>query len=226
MKILIDNGHGRETAGKRSPDGRLLEWSYTREIARRVVAELQAQHYYASLLVPEEEDIPLDERCRRVNRVCSELGRRNVCLVSIHVNAAGRGDKWMNASGWCCYTSRGQTLSDDLATRLCEAAKVWLPRHRLRTDYSDGDPDFEAGFYILNHTMCPAVLTENLFQDSKADCDFLLSAEGKEAIKQLHVEGIISYIRSREQEENGFLTNRDVCAGAFQPRSRDVPPTQ
>ena len=105
-----------------------------------------------------------------------------------------------------CYTSRGQTLSDDLATRLCEAAKVWLPRHRLRTDYSDGDPDFEAGFYILNHTMCPAVLTENLFQDSKADCDFLLSAEGKEAIKQLHVEGIvegiISYIRSREQEEN------------------------
>ena len=202
MKILIDNGHGRETARKRSPDGRLLEWSYTREIARRVVAELQAQHYYASLLVPEEEDIPLDERCRRVNRVCSELGRRNVCLVSIHVNAAGRGDKWMNASGWCCYTSRGQTLSDDLATRLCEAAKVWLPRHRLRTDYSDGDPDFEAGFYILNHTMCPAVLTENLFQDSKADCDFLLSTEGKEAIKQLHVEGIISYIRSRVQEEN------------------------
>ena len=53
MKILIDNGLGRDTTGKRSPDGRLLEWSYTREIARRVVAELQAQHYYASLLVPE-----------------------------------------------------------------------------------------------------------------------------------------------------------------------------
>ena len=154
MKILIDNGHGVETPGKRSPDGRLREYAYTREIAARVVTSLQTAGLYASL----------------------QLGRRNVCLVSIHVNAAGRGDKWMNASGWCCYTSRGQTLSDDLATRLCEAAKVWLPRHRLRTDYSDGDPDFEAGFYILNHTMCPAVLTENLFQDSKADCDFLLSA--------------------------------------------------
>ena len=32
----------------------------------------------------------LAERCRRVNRVCSELGRLNVCLVSIHVNAAGQ----------------------------------------------------------------------------------------------------------------------------------------
>ena len=190
MKILIDNGHGVETPGKRSPDGRLREYAYTREIAARVVTSLQTAGLYASLLVPEVNDVPLQERCDRVNRVCSELGRRNVCLVSIHVNAAGRGDKWMNA------------ISDDLATRLCEAAKVWLPRHRLRTDYSDGDPDFEAGFYILNHTMCPAVLTENLFQDSKADCDFLLSAEGKEAIKQLHVEGIISYIRSRVQKEN------------------------
>ena len=78
MKILIDNGHGQETAGKRSPDGRLLEWSYNREIARRVNAELQQRGYYSSLLVPEDEDISLAERCKRVNRVCSELGPRNV----------------------------------------------------------------------------------------------------------------------------------------------------
>lgn len=37
MKILIDNGHGKETPGKRSPDGRLKEYAYTREIADRVV---------------------------------------------------------------------------------------------------------------------------------------------------------------------------------------------
>lgn len=45
-------------------------------------------------------------------------------------------------------------------------------------------------------------MDEYLFQDAKAYCDFLLSAEGKKAIKQLHVQGIISYVRSREQEEN------------------------
>ena len=64
MKILIDNGHGQETAGKRSPDGRLLEWSYNREIARRIVAALQSEHFYASLLVPEDEDIPLRKAAR------------------------------------------------------------------------------------------------------------------------------------------------------------------
>ena len=194
MKILIDNGHGRDTAGKRSPDGRLLEWAYSRVIAGRVVAELQSQNLFASLLVPEDEDVPLPERCRRVNRVCSELGRANVILVSIHVNAAGRGDRWMNARGWSCYTSKGQTRADELATCLCNAAVNCLPGHRMRFDQSDGDPDQEAGFYILNHTMCPAVLTENLFMDNLEDVKYLLSEAGKEAITQLHVRGICDFL--------------------------------
>ena len=44
--------------------------------------------------------------------------------------------------------------------------------HRLRTDYTDGDPDMEADFYILRHTTAPAVLTENFFMDSHPDCAF------------------------------------------------------
>ena len=31
MKILIDNGHGENTPGKRSPDGKLREYLYARE---------------------------------------------------------------------------------------------------------------------------------------------------------------------------------------------------
>ena len=37
MRILIDNGHGENTPGKRSPDGKLKEWAYTRDIADRVI---------------------------------------------------------------------------------------------------------------------------------------------------------------------------------------------
>ena len=195
MKILIDNGHGQETAGKRSPDGRLLEWSYNREIARRVNAELQQRGYSSSLLVPEDQDISLAERCKRVNRVCSELGRRNVCLISIHVNAAGRGNKWYNATGWCCYTSKGQTQGDKLANCLCAAALRILPGHRMRFDYSDGDPDQEADFAILHKTACAACLTENGFMDCKESLDFLLTDEGKQAIVDLHVQGIKEYVR-------------------------------
>ena len=202
MKILIDNGHGRETAGKRSPDGRLLEWAYNREIARRVTSELQQRGCYSSLLVPEDEDIPLTERCRRANNVCAALGHKNVCLVSIHVNAAGRGDKWYNATGWCCYTSKGQTEGDKLADCLCQAAARILHGHKMRFDYSDGDPDQESNFYILSHTACSACLTESGFMDCRESLEFLLSDEGKAAIVQLHVEGIIAYVNSCSADED------------------------
>jgi len=54
MKILIDNGHGSDTPGKRSPDGKFLEYQYNRIIATRVVSELVDCGYDAELLVPEE----------------------------------------------------------------------------------------------------------------------------------------------------------------------------
>ena len=47
MKILIDNGHGENTKGKRSPDGRLREYLYAREIAEAIERELRLRGYDA-----------------------------------------------------------------------------------------------------------------------------------------------------------------------------------
>ena len=196
MHIILDNGHGLNTPGKRSPDGTFLEASYNREIAKRIVADLIDKDYDAQLLVPEDHDIPLSERAKRVNTVCSVLGKSNVILVSIHVNAAGNGSKWLNATGWSAYTCKGQTESDKLAECLCQAAIKNFPGHRIRTDMSDGDFDWEEGFYILRKSLCPAVLTENFFMDSQSDLEYLQSRAGKQAIIDTHIEGIVEYILS------------------------------
>ena len=82
MKIFIDNGHGLMTAGKRSPDGQFREPFYNREIARRVVSNLRDRGLDAELLVPEDDDISLAERVRRINAACFLLGKQNVILVS------------------------------------------------------------------------------------------------------------------------------------------------
>ena len=194
MKILIDNGHGIQTKGKRSPDSKLLEYSYTREIAKQIVADLKDRGYDAELLTPEPEDISLEHRVSRINAQCRTLGKSNVILISIHVNAAGNGTKWLNATGWSAYTSKGQTQSDILAECLCESAiKNFLGR-RIRTDFSDGDSDWEEQFYILRKSMCATVLTENFFMDSHDDLEYLQSRAGKQAIVDTHVEGIIEYI--------------------------------
>lgn len=194
MKILIDNGHGVDTKGKRSPDGHLLEYAENRLLAGRIVSALKAQSHDAEFLVPEENDVSLFQRCDRVNRFCYALGKENVILVSIHCNAAGKGDRWYNATGWCAYTCKGQTSSDKLADCLYKQAGLWLPDHRLRTDYSDGDPDQEAEFTILRKTACTCVLTENGFQDCEESLQFLESKDGQEAIIGLHVDGILDFI--------------------------------
>ena len=197
MKIFIDNGHGLMTAGKRSPDGQFREPFYNREIARRVVSDLRDRGLDAELLVPEDDDISLAERVRRVNAACFLLGKQNVILVSIHVNAAGNGTKWLNATGWSVYTCKGQTASDKLAECLCQAAIKNFPGRRIRTDMSDGDMDWEEGFYILRKSLCPAVLTENFFMDSRDDLEYLQSRAGKQAVVDTHVEGIVEYLCSK-----------------------------
>ena len=188
MKILIDNGHGSNTAGKRSPDGRLLEYAYTREIANRLVYELRKRGLDSERIVREEVDVPLAERCKRVN----EYKSSEAILVSIHCNAAGCGAEWMNASGWEAWTTVGKTKADKLSTCLYEAAG--RAGFKLRKDETDGDPDKEGHLYILENTKCPAVLTENLFQDNKEEVDYLLSEEGKKTIVELHVQGICAYL--------------------------------
>ena len=195
MKILIDNGHGIQTKGKRSPDGTLLEYAYTREIARQIVATLKSRGYDAELLVPEDDDIPLSERVRRTNAHCQALGKSNVILISLHLNAAGDGTKWMNATGWSCYTCKGQTESDRLADCLYKAAEQILKNKVIRTDYTrDGDSDWEENFYILRHSLCPAVLTENFFMDAQSDLKFLLNEKCKQKIIDMHVDGVMKYV--------------------------------
>lgn len=194
--ILIDNGHGIETKGKRSPDGVCIrEYAYCRRVAREIAARISCVGFSTQLITPEDADIPLGERCARVNAICDQVGSKNALLVSVHLNAAGDGSRWMNARGWEAWTSKGRTASDTLAEYIYKAAENILPEGTpIRTDTTDGDKDKEADFAILRRTKCAAVLTENLFQDNEDDVRFLESREGFEAIVSLHVKGILNFL--------------------------------
>lgn len=200
MKILLDNGHGENTPGKRSPDGKFREYLYAREIAEAIENELKFLGIDAERIVTETEDISLAERARRVNEICGRLGAENVVLVSIHCNASKNGE-WGKARGWSAYTSKGKTKSDELATMLyVEAAKNFAGQ-TIRKEFSDGDPDWEEGFYVLRKTKCPAVLTENFFMDNKQDLAYLTSTEGRDAIVRTHVAAIINYVKEHDKQD-------------------------
>ena len=93
-------------------------------------------------------------------------------------------------TGWEVWTSKGKTKSDEYATIFMEEAERELKEFKMRKDYTDGDSDKEEQFYILRHTKCPAVLTENLFMDTERDCRFLMSEAGRERIADLHFKAI------------------------------------
>lgn len=195
--VLLDNGHAKSTPGKRSPlfeDGKqFFEYEFTRDIVKRISNELQKLNINYKIVTPEVDyDVPLTTRANRVNRYCSKLGKDNCLLISIHANAAGMGDKWMNARGWSVWTTKGKTDSDKYADIFYKEAEKLLPKYgmTLRRDLSDGDNDYESNFTILYKSKCPAILTENLFQDNKVDCKFLMSEQGREVITQIHVNAI------------------------------------
>ena len=205
---VIGTCHRRREPGKQSPDGRLKECAYGRDIAKRVAAGLQALGYksiidYLPLDLPRTMQAPnaglerqreLAMRVNFVNEVCRQEGSQNVIYVSIHVNAAGSDGQWRNARGWSAFVSdKASARSKLLASCLFDAAEDQglKMRRPLPTQKF-----WEQSLYVLDHTLCPAVLTENLFQDNLDDVNFLLSSEGRKAIERLHVEGIIKYIES------------------------------
>ena len=187
--VIIDNGHGRETPGKRSPDGRLLEWRWTRDVAKQLKDELEKRGITATLLVPEDTDVPLATRVARANaidKLCSDS-----ILVSVHVNASpGKG--WSEASGfsaWICdnaskRSERLASLLQSLAKEMGLGGNRWVPPEGF----------FRSNFYIVKRTNMPAVLTENLFQTNQKEVDYLLSDEGKKRLVALHVKAIERYI--------------------------------
>ena len=121
IKILVDNGHGFNTPGKCSPDKRLLEWAYTREIAIRIVDRLKELGYDAERVVTEDDDISLKERCRRINAWCSKLGAKNCLSVSVHCNAAGGDGQWHTARGWQVYVSNNASSNSKKLAQLLYA---------------------------------------------------------------------------------------------------------
>lgn len=125
IKVLLDNGHGIDTAGKRSPDGKLREYDWNRKTANVTLSILKERGVDVELVVPEITDIPLSERSLRANAIAKAFGASNVVYVSVHVNAAGNSHQWMKARGWSVFvynkpSSKAVMLASSLFDKAAE----------------------------------------------------------------------------------------------------------
>ena len=205
--VLLDNGHAKSTAGKRSPvldnGERFYEWEFNRDVVARIAKGLDEVGIKYHVLVPEvDEDIALTERAKRANRYCSKYGTKNCFFISVHSNAYGKGDKWETPGKWSVWTSEGVTKSDEYGKIMYEAAERMLKpygygcRDGKVQGNGNAGPDYEENFTVLYKTWCPAVLPENLFYTNKKECEWLMTDEGRQVIADIHIEGIKRIIES------------------------------
>lgn len=186
--VILDNGHGEDTLGKRSPiwadRSQLFEYEFNRDIVRRIANMLDLKKIPCRILVPEITDISLTERCDRINKICKEEG--SCILISIHANAGG-------GTGWESHIYTDKSKSKDYATILTKEAEKELSEWKIRKPLP-AQPYWISNFQILRDTYCPAILTENFFMDNEKDCRFIMSETGRERIAKMHVNAIKQFV--------------------------------
>jgi len=179
MRIVIDAGHGPETAGKRSPDGSLREYHFNAPTARYVADELLHGYEGVEILMTHDDsrDVPLKERTDRANAWGADV------FVSIHANAYGDGG-WNDAKGIETYV---------YTTRPAAALKLAGAVHR-NLIRSTGRPDRgvkSANFHVLRETKMTAILVECGFMTNREECALLKTDEYRRKCAEAIVAGIV-----------------------------------
>ena len=180
---ILDNGHGVDTPGKRSPvlmDGRQFrEYLFNREVVGMMYSMLARLGILAHRLVPEPEDISLDIRVVRAN----VLNKKNICvLVAVHSNAYGDGLRFTVPRGIGTYYAEGSLFGRRIAGMFQEnlvQVTGWRDRG-IR----------QGAFQILRDTTMPAILTETGFYSNREQVEYLLDPDWRETIAAAHVEAI------------------------------------
>lgn len=158
VKIALDAGHGPETAGKRSPDGTLREFTFTSSVAEMTRRLLVQEGYGVVLTHDLHRDVPLAERVATATKEHASL------FVSIHANAFGAG--WNDAAGIETYTFPTAAKETTMLASLIQHSLI------LGTNQKDRGVK-KADFYVLRETRMPAVLIECGFMTNLSEMGLL-----------------------------------------------------
>lgn len=182
MKVFINPGHapgGYPDSGAIGPTG-LREADVVADIGLMVAEYLTA----AGCEIILYQSDSLYEICNRANTWGADA------VVSLHCNSFSSTE----ATGMEIWTSRGQTKADVLASHIMAQMAQEFPELPIRADWSDGDIDKEAGFYVLVNTDAPAVLIELAFISNPNEEALLASYEGKRMFAAAVAHGVTDHL--------------------------------
>ena len=140
------------------------------------------------IITPEDEDVSITERTRRIKEYEKQYGKNNCLTISVHLNAS---DAAPSANGWEAHTYLGYSTSDKYSQIFYKhAEKLLKGKMRIRKGGPNSDPDYDSNFGMLRMVGGPAILTENGFMTNYEECKKLLTEEMENTIVEIHIEAI------------------------------------
>ncbi len=189
ITIAIDDGHGVETAGKRTPlfaNGKFMhENEFNNAVAQLVKINLERCGFKTIMVAPSDKDIPLAERTAAANSAKADF------YISIHANAMT--GSWGEASGIETYHYPGSTKG--------QAAAEIIHKQLIKGTPLKDRCVKSAKFYVLKYTNMPAVLVECGFMDNLKEATLLLSGAYRKECADEISKGICEYFKVAWVEE-------------------------
>ena len=184
MRVALDDGHGTETPGKRTPkfpDGSFMhEHEFNSAVVDIIAGELKRHSVDVVLTVTEAYDVPLQTRCDIANREKADI------FVSVHANAYGDGVNFNEACGIDTFhypnSVEGKRLAECIHKYLMQGTP--LENRGVKT----------ATWHVLKYTHMPAVLCECGFMTNLHEAKMLMSDWYRQECAKEITQGILEYL--------------------------------
>lgn len=217
--IALDDGHGMDTPGKRTPYieslGRQIhENEFSKPVVNFLKEELERNGFRTLLVAPTDEDTPLQERTDKANNAGADA------YISIHFNAYDGSFSGANPEGITVYVYDGYLLqgTEDLAKSIEKYLK-----EGTKQEYRGLK---RANFHVLRETNMSAVLTENGFMDNEREALLMLDKDFQKEVAIEHAKGIcehfgVPYIPESNPKMGDGIFYR-VVTGSFDDRENAI----
>jgi len=189
--IALDNGHGIDTPGKRTPiftDGTksaytganfMHEWEFNRATVILVREELERCGFHTLEISPTEADMPINDRYKKANDAGADF------FLSVHANAltsswgTSNGIETLVKKSEASFTSaeKARIAESIRVGKLLNAALVKATGLRDRCANMPNKLLEKDDIGVLNWTKMPAALVECGFMDNLAEAKNLLTPE-------------------------------------------------